>query len=314
VGTSGGTVSSSGVTLTIPANALAVDTAISIATTTAPGGYTLASTAYQFGPSGTTFKKPVTVAIPLTSAAAGAHLFWSNAGGGYDDLGGMVNGMTLTGSVTHFSTGFAAIPAFTAMTTGAVEGAGQPAGQSEAVSLPSPTGGVYVSGTVGAQNNGFVNVILTSEPGASACSIMTTETMGFEQPQGVTQIQLIIYAAKDVTAQQYAIPGPGGSLGSLTSGYSAGVFVSQADANCNIWPAGAITAMSGTINLTQIDSSSVSGTFMATFPGPSGSQTMTGSFEGVAACNVDTAQLISNHCSPGAVSPDPGFCCWGSYR
>ncbi|HEY2730654.1 MAG TPA: hypothetical protein VGK52_12005 [Polyangia bacterium] len=110
IGTSGGTVSMGGVTLTIPAGALAFDTAISVTTTTAPSGYTLASVAYEFSPDGTTFGRPITVAIPLTSAATGAHLFWSNATNGYDDLGGTVDGTTLTGQVSHFSVGFAAIP------------------------------------------------------------------------------------------------------------------------------------------------------------------------------------------------------------
>jgi hypothetical protein len=110
IGTSGGTVSMGGVTLTIPAGALAFDTAISVTTTTAPSGYTLASVAYEFSPDGTVFGRPITVAIPLTSAATGAHLFWSNATNGYDDLGGTVDGTTLTGQVAHFSVGFAAIP------------------------------------------------------------------------------------------------------------------------------------------------------------------------------------------------------------
>lgn len=111
IGTSGGTVSMDGVTLTIPAGALAADTAIAVTTTAAPSGYTLASSAYKFSPDGTTFAKAITVAIPLTSAATGAHLFWSNAANGYDDLGGTVNGTTLTGQVSHFSVGFAATPA-----------------------------------------------------------------------------------------------------------------------------------------------------------------------------------------------------------
>ena len=107
IGTFGGTVSRSGVTLTIPAGALSVDTAITIARTAAPSGYTLASPAYMFGPAGTTFAMPATVSIPLTGAAAGAHLFWSNTSGGFDDLGGTISMMTLTGQVTHFSVGFA---------------------------------------------------------------------------------------------------------------------------------------------------------------------------------------------------------------
>jgi ZU5 domain len=110
VGTSGGTVTQNGVTLTIPANAVPANVAITVAPTTAPAGYALASEAFQFGPSGTTFAQPVTVKLPLTSATTGAHLFWSNASGGFDDLGGTINGMVLTGSVSHFSVGFCARP------------------------------------------------------------------------------------------------------------------------------------------------------------------------------------------------------------
>src|SRR5204863_2285033 len=105
--------------LTLPADALSAVTDITIATTAVPAGYTAASAAYQFGPSGTTFAHPVSVAIPLTAAAPGAHLYWSNATGGFDDLGGVVTGMTLTGQVTHFSVGFAAVPASDAGATDA---------------------------------------------------------------------------------------------------------------------------------------------------------------------------------------------------
>jgi hypothetical protein len=110
IGPAGGVITQSGVSLEVPANALPSDTAISIATTTAPAGYTLASSAYQFGPTGTMFAQPVTITVPLNAATPGAHLFWSNARGGFDDLGGKVLGTTLTGTITHFSIGFAAVP------------------------------------------------------------------------------------------------------------------------------------------------------------------------------------------------------------
>jgi hypothetical protein len=111
VGTTGATVIQSGVTLNIPANALTTNVPITVSmTTTAPSGYELASQVYQFGPSGTTFQQPVAVTIPLTSPDPDVHLFWSNAGGGFDDIGGTVNGTSLTGYVTHFSVGFGAKP------------------------------------------------------------------------------------------------------------------------------------------------------------------------------------------------------------
>jgi hypothetical protein len=108
IGPSGGTVTMNNLTLTIPAGALAANTMITVAPTAAPADYDLASTAYEFGPEGTTFAAPVTITIPLPSPAPDAHLFWSNASGGFDDLGGTVTDTTLTGMVTHFSKGFAA--------------------------------------------------------------------------------------------------------------------------------------------------------------------------------------------------------------
>ena len=110
VGTSGATVTIGGVTLDVPANAVGADTPIAVASTTTPSGYAPVSAVYQFGPAGTTFAQPVAVTIPLTTATPDAHLFWSNAAGGFDDLGGTVTGMTLTGYVTHFSIGFCARP------------------------------------------------------------------------------------------------------------------------------------------------------------------------------------------------------------
>ena len=50
VGPSGGVVSQAGVTLSVPANALSSATMITVAPTTAPAGYALASQVYQFGP------------------------------------------------------------------------------------------------------------------------------------------------------------------------------------------------------------------------------------------------------------------------
>jgi hypothetical protein len=97
--------------LSIPANALGVDTPITVAPTTAPAGYVVASAAYQFGPSGTTFAQPVAVTIPLSAPTPGAHIFWSNASGGFDDVGGTVSGLTVTANVSHFSIGFCAVPA-----------------------------------------------------------------------------------------------------------------------------------------------------------------------------------------------------------
>ncbi|HEY3665204.1 MAG TPA: hypothetical protein VGL19_04350 [Polyangiaceae bacterium] len=110
VGVSGGIVTQEGVTLDIPADALTNGATITVTTANPPAGYALASAVFQFGPDGTTFEKPVAVTIPLTSATVGAHMFWSNSSGGFDDIGGTVSGSSVTAYVTHFSKGFCAVP------------------------------------------------------------------------------------------------------------------------------------------------------------------------------------------------------------
>ncbi|HXK17077.1 MAG TPA: hypothetical protein VNG33_04720 [Polyangiaceae bacterium] len=110
VGKSGGMVEQDGVTLVVPPNAVSQATPITVTTISAPAGFTLASDAFQFGPDGTQFAQPVAVTIPLSAAQPNAHLFWSNANGGFDDIGGTVTAGSITGSVTHFSIGFAAKP------------------------------------------------------------------------------------------------------------------------------------------------------------------------------------------------------------
>ena len=161
ISSAGGTVTQNGVTVSVPPGAVPSDTVVTISTVSPPAGYTLVSAAYQFGPSGTTFAKPVTVTIPLTSAQPGAHLFWSNASGGFDDLGGTVSGMTLTASVSHFSIGFGAVPAGdgggTDASSGATSGVGGQAGTSSATGTSGMTGGaagMNGSGTGGMSGSG----------------------------------------------------------------------------------------------------------------------------------------------------------------
>ncbi len=147
IGAPGGTVMQNGVTLVVPENAIATATPISVSAASAPAGFAMASLAFQFGPSGTTFAQPVTVTIPLTSSAPGAHLFWSNASGGFDDIGGTVSGLSVTGSVSHFSLGFAAYPS----NAGGSAGTGGSAGASGA----SSSGGA--SGSAGTSSSGGAN-------------------------------------------------------------------------------------------------------------------------------------------------------------
>jgi hypothetical protein len=146
VGTGGGTVMQQGVMLAIPAGAVPADVAITVTPTSAPSGYLTASQTYQFGPDGTTFAQPVTVTIPLTTAGP-AHLYWSNASGGFDDIGGTISGSTIVGQVTHFSIGFAAVP--NAGSDGGAPSSDAGSTPSDAGSTPSDAGSTPSDATSG---------------------------------------------------------------------------------------------------------------------------------------------------------------------
>jgi ZU5 domain len=175
VGTSGGTVMENGVTLVIPANALTIDTPITVTATSAPAGFTLASTAFQFGPSGTTFAEPVAVTIPLTASTPGAHLFWSNTSGGFDDIGGTVSGLNVTANVSHFSIGFDAI-ALSDVGAGGTTGSGG-SGNAGATSAGTGgtgtgTGGAGVGGSAGSTGGAGAGGADETDAGAGLCAAM----------------------------------------------------------------------------------------------------------------------------------------------
>jgi archaellum component FlaF (FlaF/FlaG flagellin family) len=106
IGSAGGTVTlTGGPTLTIPAGALAQDTTITIQASTkaTPGGALGAY--YEFGPAGTTFTTPATVAFPVPAGTDRAWIMWSRPGSAtdYDRLSTDVSGSSATAQVTHFS-------------------------------------------------------------------------------------------------------------------------------------------------------------------------------------------------------------------
>jgi hypothetical protein len=71
----GGTVKAGGLTIDIPAGALAADTNITVAisdASTAPSPSTVVSSVYDIGPNGTTFTKPVTLTLAFDAAKLGA--------------------------------------------------------------------------------------------------------------------------------------------------------------------------------------------------------------------------------------------------
>jgi hypothetical protein len=109
VGAAGGVVSAAGVVVTIPSGALASDTAITVTTSNAqvPAGYTGLSPIFSFGPAGTVLLKPAVVAIDLKTQVLDAKVFWSNAGGGYDELPTTVTADSASASITRLDEGFA---------------------------------------------------------------------------------------------------------------------------------------------------------------------------------------------------------------
>lgn len=118
--TTGGTVTSGGLTLVFPAGALTADTSITAAATTTglpattPGKSKLIpGTTYALGPDGSTFSKPVNLSIAYDAAKLPAGTdestvsIYSVVGGAWIPASGSVVDKvkhTVTASITHFST------------------------------------------------------------------------------------------------------------------------------------------------------------------------------------------------------------------
>ena len=111
---SGGNVSlPGGPRIDVPSGAIPSDTTISIAKTSSDPdtSATPLGGVYSFGPSGMAFLKPVSVTFPLPPGTTEATIFWSRQDGtGFDDIGGVSTGSTISAMVQHFSWGFAAKP------------------------------------------------------------------------------------------------------------------------------------------------------------------------------------------------------------
>jgi hypothetical protein len=108
IGAAGGALAASGVTLTVPPGALASATAITITPSAGPipSGYAAVSPLYTFGPDGTTFLQPVTIAFTLPNPGANPTVFWSNATGGYDAQSTTSTATGVSSAIMHFSSGF----------------------------------------------------------------------------------------------------------------------------------------------------------------------------------------------------------------
>ncbi|MEI9951674.1 MAG: hypothetical protein WDO74_22510 [Pseudomonadota bacterium] len=109
VGPAGGTLLTDGLKIVIPPGALDHEVRITAAAGgTLPPSYTALSRLYTFGPDGTAFLKPVSVSFDLAEAGLAPTVYWSTASGAFSDAHGVVDGMKISATVTHFSQGFVA--------------------------------------------------------------------------------------------------------------------------------------------------------------------------------------------------------------
>ncbi len=110
IGPAGGRLSMAGIELVIPAGALATSVTISIIAldTAPPGEYVAATSLYDLEPAALTFSQPVEVHLTLGAGVAMPSVFWTKLSGtGFEDVGGTVEGTTITATNTHFSEVFA---------------------------------------------------------------------------------------------------------------------------------------------------------------------------------------------------------------
>jgi hypothetical protein len=107
IGPNGGTVAGpNGALAIIPAGALTSDVGFSIQLGTDVDGDGGTFPVYRFLPP-TIFARPVTIVLPVTGTAGS--LYWSQLGSasGYDSMGGVVSGGTISTNVVHFGAGYA---------------------------------------------------------------------------------------------------------------------------------------------------------------------------------------------------------------
>ncbi len=109
IGAAGGEVVAEGAALDIPPNAVPEDVEITIEETAASptDGTDALSPVFAFGPDGLVFQEPVTVTFVFDGNPQLATVFWSIPDDdGYEDVGGTVDGATISAPIVHFSTGF----------------------------------------------------------------------------------------------------------------------------------------------------------------------------------------------------------------
>jgi hypothetical protein len=112
IGAAGGSLSVDGLTLSVPANALAQTTRIQISSGGAtPGGYMASSPLYRITPDGLALAQPATVTVALTHPLGDDRLFWSTSDGGWTALATTHSGGGVSGAIARLGSGFAGVAA-----------------------------------------------------------------------------------------------------------------------------------------------------------------------------------------------------------
>ena len=169
IGPGGGMLAlSGGAALEIPAGALANDTTITIAQSSAqsPGG--ALSLVYEFGPAGTIFSKPVTVTFSVPAGTSAGSVYWTTSqSAAYEELPTMIQGTTAVAQIGHFSRGFV----------------GSPCGTASGCAARRDVTGSF--GKVFWTDDGRKTRLATPQPGVSVSALVPTAGGGYQRFPGV---------------------------------------------------------------------------------------------------------------------------------
>lgn len=110
LGPEGGTLTGSGVVLTVPESALDSDVEISVQRLelSEVSGFELFSAVYEFSPEGLEFEQPVEVSIEFDGPASRAGFYWTRKGSKnrFEEIEAVFERGVATAEVSHFSRGF----------------------------------------------------------------------------------------------------------------------------------------------------------------------------------------------------------------
>jgi hypothetical protein len=104
-------IKAAGATVTIQSGALQGTANVTVTVENPPPGYDVVTPTIEIGPPSLVFAQPINVEVGIYRFGAMPHLFWSNADGGFDDIGGaLFRDYTLSGAVPRPGRGFGAVP------------------------------------------------------------------------------------------------------------------------------------------------------------------------------------------------------------